>query len=602
MNLRAFFNHFLTIVGILGLGLSCASPSAHYDILIKDSTIVDGTGQPSYQGDLAIQGDKIAALGEVNGTADLVIDGTGLITSPGFIDPHSHADNNILKYPLAHNFIMQGVTTMVNGNCGGSPAPTKQESFAQYLTKLETTGITPNVAMLVGHIQVREVVMGQDCYRKATPAEIEQMKAYVKEAMQSGAYGLSAFLDPPACGEFSSVEDEIIPLAQIAGAYGGGYWPHHRHHRTHWASADPKEVGYGIYHGPLEDAFVGTYRGLVESVDIARRAQCRLHIAHLVNAYRMPQPHPDFLDEAAAKATLAVIDQARKEGLDISFDVTFSRAGVARRGYLINDFWRSRNLALAWLNELSKEEAIKALRTEDVRAKIREIHEKGRLKLGMIQTKADPYWMDRFKILACKNNSYVDKTVAEIAQTKNMDALDVLFALLEEDPDTVWVQHLDDRYFKESLYSLVKHPNASLNIDWACTPPITNPEGDYEGEDMWYTSSPIAYGMFPDYLGKMVRDEKILSLEEAINRITYVPAHTVLGLTDRGMLKTGAYADIVVFDLQTIRMKGDFLRPAQPPDGIPWVIINGRVAYRDKAHTGVRPGKVIRHPLPVPAA
>jgi len=406
---------------------------------------------------------------------------------------------------------------------------------------------------------------------------------------------MSSFLDPPNCGEFASVEDEIIPLASIAGKYGGGFWPHHRHHRSHWASSDPVEIGYGIYHGPLENAFVGTYRGLLEAIDISRQAECALHVGHLINAYRMPQPHPDFLDEAAAKATLAILDEAREEGMDISFDVTYGPAGVARRNYLMKDFWRGHNVALAWMNQYEREEAIEKLKTEEVRARIREVHEKGRLKLGMIHTKADPYWMDRFKILTCSNNSYENKTISEISAIKKIDALDVLFAILEEDPNTVWVQHLDERYFKAAVATLVKHSNASLNIDWACTPPITNPEGEYDGEDMWYTSNPIAYGMFPDFIATMVRDEAVFTLEEAINRIAYVPARTALGLTDRGVLEQGAYADIVVFDLETIRMKGDFLKPAQRPDGIEWVIINGTVAYQENSHTGVTPGKVILH-------
>jgi len=576
------------------LGLSCAQNTERYDILISNTKIVDGTGGAAYRGSVGIRGEKIAAVGKIRGTAGTVIDGSNLVTSPGFIDAHTHADNNIFEYPLAENFIMQGVTTIVTGNCGGSPAPRKDLTFAGYLSKLEELGVAPNVAQLVGHIGIRVQVMGGNLGREATQEEVEEMMVLVEEAMQSGAFGLSTFMDPPSSGEYASVEKELIPLVKIAAKYGCGFWPHKRHHRSQWYSEDLGEMGYGIFHGPAEDAFVGTYRGLLEAIDICRQAQAPLHIGHLINAYRMPQPHPGFLDEAAAKATLSLIDEAIAEGMDITFDVTFAPYGVARREYLLRDFWRSRNVPLGWMNQWEKDEAIAKLKTEEVREKIREIHRIGRLKLGMIQTKSDPYWMDRFKILTCANKDYEGKTVNEIAGMMSVDPLDALFLLLEVDPDTVWVQHRDERYFEAALPVFLKHPNASPNTDWECAP-VGPPEGFYEGKDMWATTSPIAYGLFADYIAKLVREGGQLTLEEAVNRATFVPAKKVLGLDNRGVLAPGAYADILLFDPETIRMTGDFLKPAQRPDGIEYVIINGQIVYRDKAHTGAKPGKVLRH-------
>ncbi len=575
---------------------SCSGSSnpEHYDVLIKNTTIVDGTGQAAFKGDVAITGEKIVAVGKVKGEADLVIDGSGLITSPGFIDAHTHADNNILRFPEAENFIMQGITTVVTGNCGNSPAPRKNLTFADWLVKMEETKISPNVAQLVGHVGIRTSVMGTDFKREATPEEVEQMKAYVEEAMQNGAFGMSTFLDPSA-GEYASVENELIPLNKIVAKYGGGFWPHHRHHRSHWGTDDPQELGYGIFHGPEEDAFVGTYRGLEEVIHISKEAGLPLHVGHLVNVYRIPQPHPDFLEAATAQATLWVIDKAIEEGLTITFDVTFAPMGVARRNYLIKDFWRSRNIHLSWLNRMEREEAAELLKTEEARDKIRDLHKRGKLKLGMIQTKADPYWMDRFMILNCVNKEYMGKVVGEIAAMKSMDALDVLFMLLEEDPETVWVQHKDERYFEAAMPVLLKHPNASPNTDWACAPPITDPKGVLEGENMWIASSPIAYGLFADYIGTLVRDKKQMTLEEAVNRATLVPAKKALGLDDRGILAVGAYADIVVFNLETIRMMGDWIKPAQPPDGIEYVFVNGEIVYKEKTHTGAKSGMVLRH-------
>jgi N-acyl-D-amino-acid deacylase len=597
MRFKGNLVNYIFLISIFCLfGFACSpGPSEHYDLLIKNTKIVDGTGRAAYKGNIAIKDEKIVAVGKVKGDADTVIDGSGLVTSPGFIDAHTHADNNILEYPLAENLIMQGITTIVGGNCGGSPAPRKDLTFGEWLSKIEKEGISPNLVELVGHVSIRFLVMEQDFKRKATAEEVEKMKSYVEEAMKSGAFGLSTMLDPPTPGEFASVEEEIIPLAKIASKYGVGFWPHQRHHRSQWASSNPEEVGYGIFHGPLEDAFVGTYRGLMEAIDISRKAECPLHVGHLVNVYRIPQPHPPFLDEAVAKATLWLIDKAIEEGISITFDVTFAQAGVARRNYLLRDFWRSRNIAFNWLNNLEKDEVVKKVKTKEFREKVKEAYDKGRLKLGMIQTIADPYWMDRFKILKCENKDYEGKTISEISQIKNFEPLDTVLNILAEDPNTIWIQHQDERYFEAAIPVLLKHPNASPNTDWACAPPIDNPEGYLEGKDMWYTSSPIGYGMFADYIGTLVRDKGLFTLEEAVNRATLVPALKALGLEDRGILAPDAYADIIVFDLEKIKMKGDYLKPAQRPEGIEYVIINGKVVYKDNAHTGVKSGKVLRH-------
>lgn len=582
---------FLLFLSIFSGALS--SKSETYDVIIKNSTIVDGTGKAAFKGDIAIRGEKIVKVGNVIGDADIVIDGSGLVVSPGFIDTHTHADNNILKYPMAENFIMQGVTTIVGGNCGMSQVPTKDLTFGQWLSKVEKAGISINYAHLVGHRNVRNLIMGDDFRREAKEEEVEKMKPYVEEAMQSGAFGLSTFLDPSTT-EYASVENELLPLVKIVARYGGGYWPHHRHHQSNWVSDDPDEFSYGIVHRPIEEVFIGEYRGLMEAIDISRKANLPLHIAHLINVYRIPQPHPPYLDEAVAKATLWNIDKAIEEGIDITFDVTFAVSGISRKKPLINELWKSRNAALSWLDQLEKNEFIVRLKTREFREKIKEVYERCRLKLNFIHTKADPFWMDRFKILVCKNKDYEGKTINEIAKMNNTEPLEAIFDILVEDPDTAWVQHLCERYFEAAIPVLLQHPGASPNTDMSCAPSISQPEGYNEGGSL-ITPSPIAYGLFADFIGTLVREKKLLSLEEAVNRASYVPAQKALKLKDRGILSPGAYADIVVFDLKKIRMTGDFLRPAQRPDGIEYVLVNGEVVYKNKAHTGKSPGKVLRH-------
>ena len=582
---------FLLILFIFSVTLW--SQPEMYDVIIKNSTIVDGTGKAAFKGSIAIRGEKIVKVGIVTGDADIVIDGSGLVTAPGFIDIHTHADDNILKYPGAHNFIMQGVTTVVGGSCGMSQVPTKDLAFGQWLSKVENAGISINYAHLIGHRNIRDLIMGDDFKREAKAEEVEKMKPYVEAAMQSGAFGMSSFLDPSTT-EYASVEDELLPLVKIVARHGGGYWPHHRHHQSQWVSDDLNEFSYGIVHRPIEEVFIGEYIGLMEAIDISRKANLPLHIAHLINVYRIPQPHPAFLEEAVAKATLWNIDKAIKEGVDITFDVTYAASGISARQPLINELWKSRNAALSWLDHLKKNEVIEGLKTREFREKIKKVYENCRLKFNFIHTKADPYWSDRFKILVCTNKDFENKTISEIADMNNTEPLEAIFDILVEDPDTIWVQHLCERYFKAAVPVLLRHPAASPNTDNNCTPSISEPEG-YNEDGLFITPTPIAYGLFADFIGTLVREKKLMSLEEAVNRASYVPAQKALKLKDRGILSPGAYADIVVFDLENIRMTGDFLRPAQRPDGIEFVLVNGEVVYKNKVHTGKSPGKVLRH-------
>lgn len=302
MNFKSGFRKLGFFVLLLCLfSLILSSDSDRNDLLIKNTKIVDGTGKAAYKGNIAIKGDKIVRVGKFKGEADVVIDGSGLVTCPGFIDPHLHADGNIMKYPSAENLIMQGITTVVGGQCGNSPAPRKNLTFGQFISNLEKKGISINFALLVGHNVIRSLVMGDDFKREATREEMEKMKKYVEDAMQNGSFGLSAGFDYFP-GEYAG-EEEIVEVAKIAGKHGGLFVPHWRHRNSHWPG-DVEEWKYGVYHGPVEDVWVGRYRGLWEAIEISKKAQVPLHIAHLCNIYRIPQPHPNFLEKAAAEATI----------------------------------------------------------------------------------------------------------------------------------------------------------------------------------------------------------------------------------------------------------------------------------------------------------
>jgi N-acyl-D-amino-acid deacylase len=561
------------------------SPPEKYDVIIKNTRIVDGTGSAHYKGDIAIKGEKIVAIGKVKGDAQTVLDGSGLITCPGFIDPHTHADWDIIEYPLAENFIMQGITTVIAGNCGGSPAPDVDLTFEGWLSKVEETEISINLAMLVGHNQIRELVMGEDYKREATDQELDEMKAHVEEAMRSGAFGLSAGIDAPWKGYFASMREKI-ELAKIAAIYGGFYVPHTRHLRLHWPTQNLEEYSYVLSYGPLEDISVGKYRGFLEAIEVSRQAEVPLHLAHLSPVNLIPQPHPEYLDEANAQATLdEIIYKARDEDIDVTFDVV--TIGIGGKSPLIREFLTDRFSYPEWLSGLNKETFIEKLKTQEFRTKIRKMYDTGRIKFGMVHTKVDPYWSDCFKILSCAEKEYEGKTISEIAGMKDTDPLEVIFNLLVEDPKTTWVQFTGIRNPSSARITLLK---SSLSMP--CTDAFSLPGNLPSGAGSF--PSPGAYAQFANYIGTFVREKAVLTLEEAIWKASGFPAQR-FGLKDRGGIKTGAYADIVVFDIGTIKMKGDYENPAKPPEGIHYVLVNGKVVYKDLAHTGEKPGKVIRH-------
>jgi len=554
-----------------------------FDVLIENTTIVDGTGKAAFKGNIAIKGDKIAAIGQFRGDASVVIEGSRFITCPGFIDPHSHADMTIFKYPLAENLVMQGITTFVGGNCGTSPAPTKKITFAEWLTKIEKKGISLNYAPLVGHNKIRTLVMGEDYRRNASEKEIEEMKDYIEEAMKSGAFGFSTFGDP-APSHFANIH-EIVELAKIVKKYDGIYAPHTRHIQSQWPTKNPEDVSYGIYFGPPEDVWVGLYQGYIDAFEISRKANIPLHIAHISSAFRIPQPHPAFLEEAVAKATLWLIDKARKSDVDVTFDVIASGDSISNARPIITEFYSPRIIGLNWVRDIKKDEFIDRLETKDFRDRLRRVHDSFQLKLGMIHTKADPYWFDCFQILQCKNKKYEGKTLGEIARSReDGDALEAIFDILLDDPETLWVQFLDRRGTEAMNSVFLSYPYAMPSTDVGSLP--ANPEGqEFE--------APISYGLYPHYLSKYIREMKVQSLEEAIRKATQFPAQR-FGLDKRGELKQGYYADIAIFDYSKIKDTADFLNPTSPPEGIEFVLVNGKIIYKDKVHTGAKPGKILR--------
>jgi N-acyl-D-amino-acid deacylase len=578
------------------------SMSESYDILIQNATIVDGSGQPAYRGNVGIRGERIVAVGETGDqAADRVIDGRGLIACPGFIDPHSHANRGVVDTPTADNLVMQGITTFLGDNCGMSSAPTPDLGFAEWLAEADSARPSVNYATLVGHNTLRRTVMGDDWHRAATAKEVAAMEALVEEAMQAGAYGLSDGLDAAWPGHFAAVS-EIVTLARMAQRYGGFYTPHTRHHQNQWPADRPDEYGYGLFHAPKGETIVGRYHGLLEAVEISRQAnRIPLLIVHLTPAYLVPQPHPAYLDDCLAQATLEdIIDKPRNEGLDVTFNAIAWGQSIASEAPLMASFFDASQLRPDWLVAMDVDSFTENLKTRAFRAKVRGFIESGKFKIRMMHPLSDPYWMDCIQIVRSAVEPAVGRTIGEMARERSPHSIleavyesswEVVFDLLVEDPDTTCADFVDKREYG-ALKTFLAHPAGMPCTDVGilpAKPQLPPSEGLYTRG-----VSPTAYGLFPHYLRMMVREWGALSLEEAIRKATSLPAG-VIGLPDRGRLAEGACADVVLFDLETLQENADFRNPAQAPKGIRYVLVNGQIVCEDGAHTGARPGKVLRH-------
>ena len=609
----------------------------HYDLLIRNTTIIDGTGGDSFAGDVGITGDRIVALGSLAGESDRELDGPGLVACPGFIDMHSHADYTILSHPAAESFLMQGVTTFVGGNCGLSPAPINDllpallpmlngapdwwrdaeavgqvsfsslysyiplngyrdllerkmsfaldwRSFGDFLANVESAGIAVNYVPLVGHNAIRVAAMGENFKRHATQTEIEIMKRHIEEAMDAGAFAFCTGLDSSA-GEYAAL-DELIQLAQVARRRGGAYHTHTRHHQNNYPTDDLGRYDYGLYHGSADEIAVGRYRGLLEALEISRQADVRLQISHITPAYIINQPCPDSLHRAAAEATLEdIVDRPLRQGLDLAFDlIPDESAGVFSTPKMLDVFAR-------WLpsQNRSKQRLLEMLLTPAFRNEVRRVLDSGEFKMLMLCPKIDPCWPEHFVILESANAKWAGKTLGQVARERGGDAVDAMCDLLLEDPETTFNQR-DLRRLDPHTEVFLQHPACALGLDTFAYDTDFHLDSPFPNSIMAHQNT---YGMLPRFIRRFVREKGVLTLEEAIRKATSVAAER-LGIDDRGSLKTGHYADIVLFDPERITDTGDWLNPAQPPAGIHCVLVNGQVVYENGVGTAARPGRVVR--------
>jgi len=543
-----------------GIPGTLAAQHSGYDLLIRNGHIIDGTGSPWYTGDVAIQAGRIAAVGPLLGvSAADTVDAKGLVVAPGFIDMLGQSDLTILVNPHLPSKIYQGITTEFTGE-GGSAAPLNDHIIAadrlsydhykitpdwrtlgQYFARLERQGIGINVGDYVGATQVRRMVLGDDD-RQPTADELSKMKGLVADAMRDGAVGLSTSLQyPPA--PYAKTE-ELIALAAEAARFGGVYATHMR--------SESKDI----------------LRALDEAIRIGREGGLPVEIWHLKvagksNWGRMGQ-------------VVAKIDSARRSGVDVAADT-----------YAYTAWFNSLSAMVPpWAHDGGTAKLIERLRDPDARGRIRrDMLTPGSWENNEWQDIRGP---DAILIGAVQNPTLLPlqgKTLAEIARQKKADPIDALLDLLIEDQayTSVAVFGMDE----PDVVLALKQPWVSINNDSQGTAP----DGLLGQEH----PHPRAYGTFPRILRKYVREEKRLSLEDAIRKFSSLPAQR-MHLADRGVLKAGMWADVVVFDPEQIRDLATFAKPNQLSQGMRWVLVNGVPVIAAGKPTGKLPGKVLRGP------
>ncbi|HEV7287091.1 D-aminoacylase [Sphingomonas sp.] len=515
-----------------------------YDIVIRGGRVLDGAGNPWVSGDVAIKDGRIVAIGTVTGTAREEIDARGRYVAPGFIDMLDHSQNALLKDGSAANKLRMGVTTLIAGE-GGTAVPA--DEIAGYFTRLESQGIAVNFGTYYGAVQARVKVMGDAA---GTPSEdqLKAMEGEVRTAMRAGVFGIStALIYHPA--SFQS-ESDLARLAAIPGKCGGFYASHMRDESDKLLTA------------------------IDEAVSIGERSGAKVEIFHIKAAYAplwgklMPQ-------------AIARIEAARSRGVDVGANIYPYRAGGTGLDVTIptHVFAKGREAAHAAL----RDPAVRATLKRDLAAGPQPdwsnlVHASGGWTNVVLANAQNP-----------KYAQFHGRNFAEIGKALGKDPADAAW--------DIWLDALPARagalYFmmdEADIALAMKQPWVSVGTDASATDSTVSPE--QQGRP-----HPRANGTFPRMIAEYVKARKVLTLPDAIRKMSGWPAHR-LGLSDRGLLRPGMRADVVVFDLDTIKDGATFEAPTTPPTGIDTVIVNGALALSKGQPTAARAGRVLRHPCP----
>lgn len=524
-----------------------------YDLVIKNGLIYDGLGGSPILADIGIRGDIIGKIGKIQTRKGKhVIDAQGLSVSPGFIDAHDHTDCGLLVNPKAESAVRQGITTLVSGNCGSSPFPVAEEIYDElqeslkelyqiqldwvdlkgFFSRLEQKGMALNYSTLVGQGTIRGAVVGFND-RAAKPEELERMKALVEENIRYGAIGLSSGLEY-APGSYANSE-EITELNRVVSRMKGVYASHMR----------------------SEGDFL--LESLDETLDVARKTGVSLQISHFKVAY--PR-NWHKLDDAFTK-----LEDAQKEGISIFCD---------RYPYIAGSTGLSFYFPL-WARQGTTEEFISRLKNPMLENRLREYVCSQEEKLGS--------WDKVFitSVVSDKNQEFQGKNILQASQDTGKEPFEFMRDILIEEKNQVGMVIFMMK--EENLKRVLSHPLVGIGCDGSAIAPY--------GLLGRGKPHPRSYGTFPRVLGKYIREEKILTAEEMIKKVTSIPAAR-FGFSNRGKLQSGYFADIVIFDGNRIKDMATYEDPHQYPVGIEYVLVNGQIVIERGVHTGMLPGKILR--------
>jgi N-acyl-D-aspartate/D-glutamate deacylase len=560
------FKRFLIIFSVLivvvfSFAVCSKIDVGKYDILVKNGKIIDGTGNPWFHGDIGIRGDTIVEIGDLSGkTAVKIIDARGMAASPGFIDMHTHCDYGLDRPDSKANlnYLIQGTTTVVTGNCGDSVSL----KVAETKKKWEGQGIGTNVVFLVGHGTIRRAVMEEEP-REAKREEIEKMQAVLRRSMKEGAWGMSTGIEYIP-GRYSNTE-EIIELTKVVGEFGGIYTSHMRDESTRIIEAIEETIRIGEETGvPVNIAHFKVcgkdiWGLLKDAVKVVNDARARgIYITADQYPYVQSAPVGPIISIAKVPEDMEPLAEIRKK----------------MRGRNLLDAEREK------LREQYVDELKKALSDKSKKEQIK--------KFTLEGLPDDPSdiamwgWHNYTILVAEKNTHLMGKNISDLAREQKRDAFDLVVDMILDEPDMLYS---GGSMSEDDLQYALRQDWVMVSSDGDASPIIKKTDKPRRGH-------PRDYGSQTKVLRKYVREEKILTLENAIRKMTSLPA-SFLQMKDRGMLSGGYKADIVIFDPETVRDNSTYADAHQYSSGVEYVILNGKISIENGEYNGALNGKVL---------
>lgn len=523
---------------VLHAPVAAQDAAAAYDIVIRNGRVLDGAGNPWIAADVAVKDGRFVRIGKIEGRGAREIDARGRYVSPGWIDMLDQSGSVLMRNGLAETKLRQGITTGIGGE-GGTPVPA--EKLAEYFAGLEKSGISINFGTYYNETQARVAVLGNEA-REPNPEELARMRALMDTAMRAGVVGMTtALIYPPSS---YATTKELVEMAKVVGLYGGVYASHIR--------GEGKEL----------------VQSIEEAIAIGEQGGVPVEVFHLKAAYQPGWGR--LMLEAGQK-----IEQARARGVDVAADIYLYTAGGTGLDSVIP----------SWAHEGGREKLLERLKDPQIRARL-----KNEIKTG------SPGWWniveaaggwDNIVLAYAANNEnarFEGKNLTQIAKEWNKEPADAAYDLVAQGSGGR-VSAIYHMMSEQDIETALKFPWTSIGSDAsaALDPNATGP------------AHPRAHGNFPRLIAKYVRERKILTLEEAIRKMTSWPA-TRMRIPNRGTIKEGNWADVVIFDYDKIQDRATYEQPRLPAVGIDYVLVNGQVAMENGKHTGARPGQVIYGP------